>query len=303
MTELVTHVAPVSPRLPTWRIVVALARPEATRMLRSPLFYVGLGLSGLFAWGSFQAPDDWSGARYTVSPVLVGPLLVTISMVVAGSFHRERAPVAAEAPVDESVRAASRLLGALALVGVVVVLTAGAAAYVRTAGGLDLGDEPGRTLHAQFTLPEILQNVALAVLAVSVGAAAGRRMRHRASATLVLFVGWFPFVMASWAFRSAGVTPFSIIQIQPVSLEAAPATADPLSLPDSWLLSAPGEFQDHWGHEFVSGSLAGWHDAWLLGLTCLFAALAVPGRWRPVLVGVGVALATTAIAAEYAVIP
>ena len=74
---------------------------------------------------------------------------------------------------------------------------------MRWQGGFDIGDEPGRTLHAQFTLPELLQPVVLALLAVAVGAAAGRRLRRRATATLLLFVGWFPFVTVSGPSRAA----------------------------------------------------------------------------------------------------
>ena len=178
-----------------------------------------------------QSPDDWSGARYQSAPILVGPLLVVISMMVAGSFHRERLGVSAEAPVGEGVRAAGRLVGALVLVALVIALTVAGAVAARWYGGFDLGDEPGRTLHAQFTLPELLQPVALVLLAVAVGAAAGRRLRHRATATLLLFVGWFPFVTVSWAFQGRRMTPFSILQIQPVSVDVGPVTANPLDFP------------------------------------------------------------------------
>ena len=284
-------------------VVVALARPEARRLLRSPVLWIGVALTLVFAWRTAVAPEDWTGAQYTTAPIVVGPLLVVISIVVAGSFHRERLGVSAEAPVGEGLRTAGRLLGALAPVALVVLLTAVAAAWVRTEGGLDLGDEPGRTLHAQFTLAEVLQPVVLALLAVAVGAAAGRRLRHRATATLLLFVGWFPFVTVAWAFQSRHVTPFSIVQIQPVSVPVGPVTSNPLDFPSSWLLSQPGQYQDHWARQFVSGQLATAHDVWLLGLTCLFLAVAVPRGRRTPLFALGSVLAAAGVALQYAVIP
>jgi hypothetical protein len=240
----------------TRHIVAALGWQEARRMLRSPFILVGLVLCGLFAWSAISEQENWSGARYTSAPILLSPLLLLISVVVSASFHREWSAVSSEAPVGESLRAAGRLLGAFALVVMVAVLVVGGATYFRVTGGLDLGDEPGRTLHAHFTLPELLQQVSLAVLAVAAGAAAGRRMRHRASATLVLFVGWFPVGFVSWAFQGPHVVPFSIIQIQPVNVYAAPGDADPLKLPTSWLLSSPGEYQEFWGRQFASAHLA-----------------------------------------------
>ena len=99
--------------------------------------------------------------------------------------------------------------------------------------------------------------MALALLAVAVGAAAGRRLRHRATATLLLFVGWFPFVTVSWAFQGRRVTPFSIVQIQPVSVDVGPVTANPLDFPSRVAaVTQPGEYQDHWARLFVSGQLA-----------------------------------------------
>ena len=101
-------------------VVVALGVTEARRLLRSPLLWVGLALVAVFTWTSMHSPDDWSGARYQSAPILVGPLLVVISILVAGSFHRERLGVSTEAPVGETVRAAGRLVGALALITLVL---------------------------------------------------------------------------------------------------------------------------------------------------------------------------------------
>jgi hypothetical protein len=297
--------APVAPTpaRPLRPVVVALALVEARRLLRSPAFWGGVALSLVFGYLSIRFPEDWSGARYTVYPVLVGPAVVGISFAVAGSFHRERRGPTEDVPVPEAARTAGRLLGALSLVAVVTVLSLAGAALVRRSGGFDLGDEPGRTLHAHFSWAEILQPFCLSLLAVAVGAAAGRRLARRATSTLVLFVGWFPFVTVSWAFQSAPVTPYSIIQVQPVSLEIGPTTADPLDFPAHWLLGAPGEFQDHWARLLVSVRLAAGHDLWLLGLAALFVAVALPRGHRLLPATAGVVLAVAGVALQLVAIP
>jgi hypothetical protein len=303
MTAVLPARTPSVPRATSGQVVRAIARPEALRLLRHPLLWVGVALSSAAAYASFHAPDEWSGARYQSGPIVFGPLLVAISMVVAGTFHRERAGLAPEAPVGEASRSGGRLLGAGALVLLVLVLTAAGGLTARLTGGDALGDEPGRTLHAHYTLGELLQPVALAVLAVAVGAAAGRRFRHRATAYLVLFVAWFPFVMVGWAFQGRRVTPFSVIQIQPVYVPVGPVQSNPNDYPSEWLLASPNEYQAHWDRLFVSSHLAGWHDVWLLGLACLFLALVLPRGRRRWLAGAGLVLAVAGVAAQYLVIP
>jgi len=282
---------------------VALAALEAWRLVRSPLVWLGVLLTVAFYWETGRNPVDWSGARYQGTPAMVGPLLATISFAVAGSFHRERALIGTDAPVVEATRAVGRLIGALGTVLIMVVLTAAGAVAVRMSGGFDLGDEPGRTLHAHYSWAELLQLPVLAVFAVALGAAAGRRLRHRASATLALFVGWFPVSFAFWAFQSRHTVPFSIIQTQPVSVPIGPIETDPQTFPEKWLLLVPGEYQDHWARAFVSAELAAWHSVWLLGLALLFVALALPRAARRLPLSAGLALAVVGVAMQYGVLP
>lgn len=284
-------------------IVLTLARAEARRMLRNPLLYAGVALSGLFASQTLYDNDTWSGAEYTSAPVLFVPVLIPIAVLVARAFHREREPVGIETPTSADTRAAGILLGAVPLVALVVALTVGLAAYVAYVDGFDLGDEPGRTLRARYSIFELLQHVALAVLAVATGAAAGRRLAHRSTAALVLFAGWFPPMFVYWLFQVPAIVPFSIVQVQPVNVRGAPRDTDPLTLPAEWLLSSPGEFQDFWGRQFVSNALAGWHDLWLLGLACLFLSIALSSRWRTHLLAVGALACLVSITAQYWVIP
>ena len=302
MTALVETSVRARPAALRRSVVLALGRAEAWRLLRSPVFLVGSALSLAFAYVSMNFPEDWSGARYTTSPVVLGPAVAALSFAVAGSFHRERNGLVEDAPVSEATRTVGRLLGASALVGAVTLLALVGAAVARWSGGFDLGDEPGRTLQAHFTWPEILQPTALAVLAVAAGAAAGRRFANRATSTLALFVGWFPVVSISWMFQAREVTAFSIIQVQPVSLEIGPETADPLAFPAHWLLSSPGEFQDHWARLLVSVQLGAGHDLWLLGLAALLLAVALPRRYRGLPALVGVVLAVAGVLLQVAVI-
>jgi hypothetical protein len=295
--------APVPVKDVRRRVVLALGAIEARRQLRSPLLWLGLALSGASLWQSLREPGDWSGALYGMLPIVVGPWVAALSMVVAGSFHRERIELPGAGPVDEEARAAGRLLGSLASVALVVVATAAAATAARLHGGFDLGDEPGRTLHAQYSWPEILQPVCLALLAVGAGAAAGRRFRRRAAATLTLFVGWFPVVMVAWAFSAPQVTPFSIIQLQPVTVEIGPPDTDPLTFPSSWLLSAPGEYQDFWGRAFTSVPLGIGHDVWLVGLALALTGVALPRRLALPVAACGIVLCVVGVVTQYLVIP
>lgn len=287
-------------------VVRALARAEALRMLRSPLPYVGVVLSlafGVTVVRSTSLDGDWSGAEYGAGAVLFVPLLIPVAVVVAWAFHREREPVGLDTPTSADARAAASLFGALPLVVLVSLLTIGLAGYAAATGGFELGEEPGKTQHAMFSAFELLQHPALAVLAVTTGAAAGRRFAHRSTAALVLFAGWFPPMFVYWLFQAPAVVPFSIVQVQPVNVEVAPVDTDPLTLPADWLLSAPGEFQDFWGRQFVSSALAGWHDLWLLGLACLFLGLVFSGPWRRRLLVTGMLACCLGIGAQYWVIP
>lgn len=292
-----------SPRTGTASVLRHLAVAEARHLWRHPLLYVGLVLSAVTLWVTVGGEEGWSGARYTGAPIVSAPFCLAVSLIVAGSFHRERTTLGQDAPVPEEVRAAGRVLGAATVLPLVAALVVTGALWLRAVGGFTLGEEPGRTLHAEYSATELLQHVALVVLAIGLGAAAGRRLRHLGTAALVLFLTWLPVSMVSWAFQHPRVAPFSVIQTQPVNVRVGPVDTDPLQLPSSWLLSAPNEYQDHWGRQFVSVGLGGWHDAWLVGLALLLLGVAVPGRWRPVLLSAGGALAVVSVVAQQLVIP
>ncbi len=287
-----------SSRTPALR---ALTRLEARRMLLHPAPWIGLLLSVWFGVGVFEEP--WSGARYSGLVSSFTPLLLGISVASAAAFGREHTPVCDEAPMVAATRSEARLLGGLSLVALVAVVVAVGAVTLRVTGGLGLGDEPGRTAHAHYTWPELLQPVLLAAFAVALGAAAVHLLRHWLVASVVLFVYWFLVGATYWIFNGDVLRWLTPMQVQPVQVEVGPASADPSSFPASWLLSAPGEFQDHWARLVVSPALAGWHDVYLVALTLLAVAVAVPGRVRRPAAVAGVLLAVLGVLLQQAVTP
>lgn len=283
-------------------VVAALARQELRRTVRSLWLLVGIALTVL-VFEDWRGPQQWHGERYGYWFTIPSALLVAISLVVALSFHRERTTVAPAAPVGDADRCLARLLAALPLLLLPLAAVTGVAAYVWSIGGLDLGHEPGRTLHAYPTVGELCQPVAAAILAIAVGAAAGRHLRHRATAMLVLVAGWLPVTFTYWAFGADAVAPFSVLQSQPVSVPVGPRSSDPLSFPAHWLLEPPGQYQEGWTRLVVSEPLAWWHNGWLLGLSLLVLAVAVPRPARRPLALAGGVLATVCVAAQFWVYP
>ena len=295
----------VTPRRPTAYVVVrALAASELRRTLRSPVLPLGLGVSLWFLWTTTPRTEQWSGAAYAELTITSAPLLLAASWVSATSFHRERTAVGIEAPVQDGLRFLGRVLAAAPLVVVALAFAVLLAIRERRLGGLTLGTEPGRTTEALHSVPELAQHVALAVLAVALGAALGRRVSSLALTLPVLLVFWFAFAGFSWLFGHRSVTPFSVVQVQPVTVPVGPATADPLAYPAHWLLEPPGEFQEGWARLFVSSDLAWWHVGWVLGLALvLFAAAVQGGRARRMLLATGVLASAVCATAQMWVIP
>jgi hypothetical protein len=292
-----TPAAPVRPQA-----VRALVQVEVRRMLRNPVPWVCLALAVWGMWTVAPEPGEWPASSYESMMPTVVPLLFGISVAVAVPFHRERHDVAPAAPVEEGRRSLARLLAALPY----VVATAAFACLVawreRDLGGLWIGMEPGRTTEAFHTTAELSQLVVLGVVAVTLGAALGRRVSRLVALVPVLFVLWF-VVMVYWLFGHPAVTPFSVLQVQPVLVDAGPATADPLSFPSDWLLVGAPHTSGGWSRQWVSEALAWWHDVWLLGLAALLLAAAWPRHGRRILLAAGVVLAVAGLVGQHVVIP
>ena len=304
MSATVASAVRTRPTRTSYDVVRALAASELRRTLRTPVLPLGLGVSVWYLWTITPEAEQWSGSAYNELAIASAPLLLALSWVSAVSFHRERVQVGAAAPVREGLRVAGRLLATAPLVGLALAFAVLLGVRERQLGGLTLGEEPGRTAEALHSLPELGQHVALAVLAVALGAALGRRVASLVLALPVLLVLWFAVAGFYWLFGHRSVTPFSVVQVQPINVPVGPATADPLAYPGHWLLQAPGEFQEGWDRLFTSTALAWWHDGWLLGLALVLLAAAAPGgAGRRVLLAVGVVASAACAVAQVWVIP
>ena len=281
--------------------VAALARIEAGRMLRHPAPWAGLALTVWFAAGVFD--QTWASAHYEGLVSSLAPLYLGVSLASVSTFARERTPVSDEAPLDPARRSVARVLGGLSLVAVVTVVVGLAVIWLRVRGGVFMGDEPGRTAHAYYTPAELLQPPLIAAFAIGLGAATVHLLRHRLVAAIVLFGYWFLVGGASWLFQGGAVRWLTPVQVQPVAVNVGPASTDPTTFPATWLLSAPGQYQPEWQRLIVSPALAGWHDVYLVALTLLTVAVAVPGRTRRVLAVAGLVLGAVAVLLQQVVTP
>ena len=282
----------------SWALVVT----ESRRMLRNPVPWACLALTTWLMWTVRPEPGEWPGSSYEAMVPAVASLLFGISVAVAVPFHRARHEVAPAAPVSEVQRAVARLVAALPFVGVAAAYTGLVAWRERDLGGLWLGMEPGRTTEAFHTMAELSQLVVLALVAVALGAALGRRVSRLVALVPALFVLWF-VVMVYWLFGNPAVTPFSVMQVQPIQLPVGPGTADPLSFPSDWLLVGAPHTSGGWDRQWVSEALAWWHDVWLLGLAALLLGVAWPRRGRRVWLAVGAVLAVAGLVGQHVVIP
>jgi len=279
--------------------VVSLARLETLRMMRNPLLPLAVLVSAWATW-FYGGPEAWPGAHYQGFPWPAISLQFATAALTAMSFAPERRDVCSAAPVREVERTLGRLLAAVLPVAVSLLALTAVAARIWFRGGLPLGNEPGATTHAYFTVGELVQPAAGLVLAVAVGAAAGRRIRNLAVAMTALATGYF-IVHVYWLFTGP-LAPFAILQSQPVYVDLGPRV-DPATLPADWLLAAPDEYEDRWARLVVSEPLAWWHDGWLVGLALVFLALVFPRPWRTGLAITGVLLAAVSVTAQFMVYP
>jgi hypothetical protein len=291
------------PRVPSTRQAALgqLARLEARRMLRHPAPWAGLALSGWFAVGVFES--NWAAAHYQGLVAAMAPLLLGVTVAAVSTFCRGQVAVSDDAPVTPAHRSSARLLGGLALVALVAVVVGAAAGWLRLRGGLVLGDEPGRTAHAYYSVPELLQPVLLAAFAVTLGAVLARLLRHPLAASIVAAVIWFLVGATYWVFNGPVLRWLTPVQVLPVPVEVGPASTDPTTFPAEWLLSVPGEYQEQWIRLVVSPALAGWHDVYLVAVTALLGAAVVPGRFRRAVVAAAVLVGVGAVLMQHTVMP
>lgn len=280
--------------------VRSLALLEARRLLRHPAPWLGILLT---LWWLAQTDGDWASARYQGFQAAFAPLWLGLSVAMTGCFSRGRSGVGDDAPMTPTARASARLLAGLVLVLLAAVAVAAGAVGLRVAGGLRLGDEPRRTDAAFYSAPELAQPVLLAALAIALGAAMVHVVRSRVASAVVLTVFWFLCGGTYWAFSGDLARLVAPLQVQPFHVPVGPWDADPSDFPAHWLLAAPGEYQDGWDRLVVSPWLAAWHDLYVVGLIVLAAGIALSGRPRRVLVGVGLVVAVLGVGLQQVVAP
>lgn len=294
MTSSTLTVAPpigTSSGTPFWSLV----RLEAARVLRHPAPWAAAAGWLAVVVLVLRGEPRWPTAPYTEITAATALLGLGISVATTGVGVRGRIRLAEEAPLPEDRRALARLLGGLALVGPVAVLVALGALALRATGGVRMYIEPGTVTEANPSVPELLQPVAVAVVAVALGAVAGHLLRHVLPATVALVVVWFFAGPAYWTSNGPVLRWLTLVQVQPLDVWAAPPTTDPATLPDEWVLQAPGIYQDFWARITFSPGLAVGHDVYLVGLALVLAAVAVRGRTRGILLLAGALTAAAGV--------
>jgi hypothetical protein len=283
---------------------VALAMLEARRSLRSVWLWVGVAASTWFVVsagdGAWQA-DTYHRLQAASMPIALAILVIGLN---AGGRdrHHDRPPLAEDAALDADDRAAGRLLGTAAPCAVGALWAAAVFAYVRAEGGMWVGDEPGRTDAATYSVAEMLQPLLLFAVAAAAGIALGRACRHRVP-LIVGALGFSLFGMVSWAFQSSPMRYVTPIQTQPIQVHIGAASLDPLTLPADWLLSRPDQYEPDWARVIVHVPMAAWHDVYLVGLVLLGAGFAVRRRRGSWLVAAGVVAVLAGIVAQVLVAP
>ena len=291
------------------RAVVVLARIEARRHLRGAALW--LGLLGLVYFGLGARETDWQSGVYSVFPVIFVPLVAATFVAAVRSGGRDRhadlPPLAEEAPLDDNARAIARLFGLTPFVAACVLLVIGIETGIRIEGGLWVGIEPGRTDSAVHTIPELLQPIALVLLAAAAGVAAGRRFRRRGPITLMgLILVFITGFLGWWAFQVLPLAYVTLVQTQPVS-ESLELVADIRAVPDDWLLEYVAE-ERGWVRVYVDQPMIAGHVVYLLGWVAVCTAGIVGGalgrRWLWFgLAAVGVGLMVQVAATGFALSP
>ena len=206
-----------------------LARIEARRMLRHPAPWLGTGLQRVVAQGVFD--QTWASAHYEGLLTCSRRSSSASRWRRVSAFARERVPISDDAPMEPYRRSLARLLGGLRWSALVALVVGAASVWLRLRGGMGLGDEPGHTAHAYYSLPELLQPVLLACFAVALGAAVVHLVRSRPVAWIVLPLTWFLFGRRTGCSRAPVARSLTPLQVQPSLFEAGPCDADPTALP------------------------------------------------------------------------
>ena len=259
------------------RAILALARAEARRNLRSPWLLVVIAYT---VWTSSMGQAyDWAGGTYSMLALHAVPLAILASYQGLRAGGRDRQadlpPLAEESPLGEEQRVLGRLLGLgvyvlAAVVGVVVAEVA-----ARIEGGFWLGEGLNRTDTAQHTPVEWLLPPAAVAAAASAGLALGRRFQLRLVVGIAAGVFWFLMWGAWWAFQFTPMVAVTLAPTQPMTIDAGPGDLGFADFPEDWWVLPPDEYSDRWTRQVVSQPFVAAHVVYLVGLTTLFTSVAL----------------------------
>ncbi|MFP5254595.1 MAG: hypothetical protein ACLGI8_01970 [Acidimicrobiia bacterium] len=289
---------------PRTRRLRALTAVEARRTLRSPWLWCGAAGSAamtLTAGSVDYQSETYVNATMAVTALALGGFVHAVQ--VGGRDHSTSLdPFAPAAVMDADERATARLLGLwpLLLVGVLAAVVLGVGERIE--GGFWLGEGARRTdsrVHSAF---ELSQLPAVVLVAAMAGMAAGRAARRRGLVAVLGAVAAAALGFVWWAWQWVPARYVTLMQAQPleIDLEQGLTASD---TPADWWVAAPNEFDLSWRRVLVHEAMAGWHSAYLVGVSIILAGLAVRGRIGVRLVAVGLGIAVAGVAAQMLVAP
>lgn len=269
--------------------LTALARIEARRLVRHPVLLAGV-VATLVQETSllWDIPTNrWADDAY--SSMATWTFLIAATFIVATlAATRDREDTTAEtfravAPSQRD-RTVALLLAGLVPVALAAALSLYVAVLVIRAGGIPVGEARGTGLF-RLSAAEIASPVAQTAAAFAAGVATARVTRSRAVGVVVGVVGSFFLVDGFWLwswFPAAFLTPVSLAPRAAHALGSFPSRE---VLQQSPLLDLPDSYDPQFYAVQMEVARVGWHGVFLVGVTLLFAGLALARssgtRWHP----------------------
>lgn len=250
--------------------------------------------------------SDWPGGAYEEAvPLAFGFLALGtfVAGVRTGSRDRDSdaGPLAEEAGLDLTERAAARLVALAAPVLLAVVTAIGVAVVSRVEGGYWLGEGPRRTDTAHHTLAEFAQPVLHVALAGALGVTVGRLLRRPVLGVVAGLFVWTAVVPLAWMWNAPGRYPIAPAQTMPLRVPL-PDVRSYADTPATWLVESPSAFEPDFTRSVVHVPTVLLHDLALVGVLLVTVAGVWPSR-RAVVRVAGIVLTAVGVVGQYAVSP
>lgn len=269
--------------------LTALARVEARRLARNPVLILGflvlLVQETSLLWDI--PANRWANDAY--SRMASSSFLIAATFIVAAlAAMRDREDTTAEtfravAPTERD-RTVALLLAGLVPVALAAAVSLYVAVLVVRAGGIPVGEGRGLGLF-RLSPAEIAHPVVQTAAAFAAGVATARIVRSRAVGVVVGVLGSFFLVEGFWLwswFPAAFLTPDALAPRLTQDLGAFPSRE---VLQQTPLLDLPDSYDPDFYAVQMEVGRVGWHALFLVGMTMLFAGLALTRssgtRWHP----------------------